>query len=79
MLRLQHGSTFIYVLSLKNKEETQGLNLLQRFSDAFLKDINLGVLLINMDYRLADISDRACQMLAMERERVLNKSWMRFL
>ena len=48
--------------------------MLQRFSDAFLKDINLGVLLINMDYRLADISDRACQMLAMEKEHILNKS-----
>lgn len=74
MLKLNRENKFIYLLSLKIKEEGQALNLLQRFSDAFLKDINLGVLLINMDYRLADISDRACQMLAMEKEHILNKS-----
>nr|WP_084224692.1 ATP-binding protein [Paenibacillus pectinilyticus] len=74
MLRVNNGNTCIYLLSLKNKEEGQSLNLLQRFSDAFLKDINLGVLLINLDYQLADISDRACQMLALEREHILNKS-----
>ncbi|KRF03229.1 PAS domain-containing sensor histidine kinase [Paenibacillus sp. Soil766] len=64
----------MYLLSFKNKEEGTELNLLQRFSDAFLKDINLGVLLINMDYQLADISDRACQMLAMEKDHIRNKS-----
>ncbi|MGO4500434.1 ATP-binding protein [Paenibacillus sp. 2RAB27] len=74
MLKLQCEDRSIYLLSLKNKEEGTALNLLQRFSDAFLKDINLGVLLINMDYRLADISDRACQMLAMEKEHIRNKS-----
>ncbi|MDR6554471.1 ATP-binding protein [Paenibacillus qinlingensis] len=74
MLKLTQGDRTIYLLSFKNKEEGQQLNLLQRFSDAFLKDINLGVLLIDMDYRLADISDRACQMLAMEKELVRNKS-----
>ena len=74
MLRLHHGDKHIYLLYLQNNEESQSLNLLQRFSDAFLKDINLGVLLINMDFTLADVSDRACQMFAMERECILNKS-----
>lgn len=74
MLRLTCEDKILYLLSFKNKEEGVSLNLLQRFSDAFLHDVNLGVLLINMDFRLADISDRACQMLAMEREHILNKS-----
>ncbi|WNR47151.1 ATP-binding protein [Paenibacillus roseipurpureus] len=74
MLRLQQGGKLLYLLIFKNNEENQSLNLLQRFSDAFLKDINLGVLLISLDFTLADVSDRACQMLAMERENILNKS-----
>lgn len=74
MLKLKHGNKILYVLSLKNKEEGKTLNLLQRFSDAFLKDVNLGVLLISLDFKLADVSDRACQILAMDREHILNKS-----
>ncbi|TXK73733.1 ATP-binding protein [Paenibacillus sp. N3.4] len=63
-----------YLLVLNNQVECSQLNLLQRFSDAFLKDVNLGVLLISMNFTLVDISDMACQILGMVRENILNMS-----
>ncbi|SDN99532.1 PAS domain S-box-containing protein [Paenibacillus sp. yr247] len=74
MLKLMRGDKLTYLLAMKHQEEYPQLNLLQRFSDAFLKDINLGVLLISMNFTLVDVSDRACQILAMDREHILNKS-----
>ncbi|GCL73909.1 PAS domain-containing sensor histidine kinase [Paenibacillus naphthalenovorans] len=47
------------------------LNLLQRFAGTFLKDVNLGVMLINTDFELIDISDMACRVLGLDREQVL--------
>lgn len=47
------------------------LNLLQQFAGMFLRDVNLGVLLINTDFELIDISDMACRVLGLHRELVL--------
>ncbi|GGA15895.1 hypothetical protein GCM10008018_70720 [Paenibacillus marchantiophytorum] len=74
ILRLMLGRKVMYLLAMRDRQEGLQLNLLQRFSDAFLRDINLGVLLINMDFTLVDVSDRATQILGMEREHILNKS-----
>ncbi|WP_274364037.1 ATP-binding protein [Paenibacillus thermotolerans] len=49
------------------------VNLLQRFAGSFIQDINLGVILIDADFKLVDISDMACRVLGVERERVLNQ------
>ncbi len=51
----------------------QELSLLQRFADMFLKDVNLGVILMNTDFQLIDISDTACRVLGLQREHVLHK------
>ncbi|WP_159881868.1 ATP-binding protein [Paenibacillus puerhi] len=49
------------------------LSLLQRFADMFLKDVNLGVILVNPSLELVDISDMACQILGFNREEVLHQ------
>ncbi|MFD0698792.1 ATP-binding protein [Paenibacillus sp. GCM10027628] len=74
MIRLMKDEKLIYLMVMRNQLEGSQLNLLQRFSDAFLKDVNLGVLLISMDYTLVDISDMACRILGLERETILNMS-----
>ncbi|UUZ91644.1 PAS domain-containing protein [Paenibacillus sp. P25] len=50
------------------------LTLLQRFAGSFLRDANFGVLLMNTDFELVDISDMACRVLGLNREQVLNQS-----
>lgn len=51
-----------------------GLNLLQQFAGTFLKDVNLGVLLIDTEFKLMDISDMACRVLGLAKEKVVNQS-----
>lgn len=50
------------------------LNLLQRFAGTFMKDVNLGVILIDTMFHVADISYTACRILGMSKESVINKS-----
>ncbi|MCZ8514600.1 ATP-binding protein [Paenibacillus filicis] len=50
------------------------LTLLQRFAGSFLRDANLGVLLMNTDFELVDISEMACRVLGLKREQVLHRS-----
>lgn len=64
-----------YLIVLPNPENTLSPSLLQRFSDIFIRDVNLGVMLIDLDYSLIDISDRACEILGFDRERVLGRSF----
>ncbi|MGN7385301.1 ATP-binding protein [Paenibacillus sp. SAFN-117] len=49
------------------------LSLLQKFAGTFMKDINLGVILIDVQFRIVDISDMACRVLGLHREKVVNK------
>ncbi|MCG7213735.1 ATP-binding protein [Paenibacillus mucilaginosus] len=49
------------------------LSLLQRFADTFLKDVNLGVLLINPSFEIMDISDMACRVLGVMRDSVVGQ------
>jgi len=49
------------------------LNLLQRFAGAFMHDVNLGVLLIDTDFRLVDLSDTACRVLGIAREEAMGR------
>ncbi|UHA75236.1 ATP-binding protein [Paenibacillus sp. 481] len=48
------------------------LNLLQQFAGAFLRDVNLGVIVLDTRFCLVDVSDMACQVLGWEQEQVLN-------
>ncbi len=63
-----------YYLLLLDHDAGYGLNLLQRFSGTFMKDVNLGVILINTEFELVDISDMACRVLGVTRDEVINKS-----
>nr|WP_233531654.1 ATP-binding protein [Paenibacillus alkalitolerans] len=49
------------------------MNLLQRFAGSFIRDINLGVILIDTNFLLVDISDMACRVLGFERDKVLGR------
>lgn len=48
-------------------------DLLQHFADAFMKDVNLGVLLINPKFELVEISDQACNVLGIRREEAIGR------
>ncbi|WP_311198805.1 PAS domain-containing protein [Paenibacillus hexagrammi] len=74
ILRLIQDGELVYLVTFKNYIERPQLSLLQKFADRFLQDVNLGVLLISMDFKLVDISDMACRILGFEREHILNKS-----
>lgn len=50
------------------------LSLLQQFSGTFMKTVNLGVILIDTDFQLIDISDMACTILGIQREDILYKT-----
>lgn len=64
----------IYLLFLYDlKPKRQPIELKQRFPGTFMKDVNLGVLIIDMKFVLQDISDMACKILGVERDLVLNK------
>ncbi|MNH93760.1 Sporulation kinase E [compost metagenome] len=74
MLKVESNQGTLYAIWFKGLVEAPQLNLLQRFSDAFLNDVNLGVILINMDYTIVDVSDMACKVLGLERAHILTKS-----
>ncbi|MEV2806541.1 ATP-binding protein [Paenibacillus larvae] len=47
---------------------------MQRFADAFLQDVNLGVLLIDTDFKLIDISEMACRVLGLSKKKIIRRS-----
>nr|WP_026021584.1 ATP-binding protein [Paenibacillus senegalensis] len=51
----------------------ESLNLLQQFAGSFMRDINLGVILIDTEFRLTDISDMACRVLGLKRAEIMYK------
>ncbi|WP_028552272.1 ATP-binding protein [Paenibacillus sp. UNC451MF] len=51
----------------------RGLNLLQQFAGTFIKDVNLGVMLIDTSFKLIDISEMACRVLGLVKEKVLGR------
>ncbi|MFC0215463.1 ATP-binding protein [Paenibacillus chartarius] len=64
----------VYVRNSLTPEQNRSRALLERFSASFIKDVNLGVLLIDLDYTLLNISDTACRILGYEREEVMFRS-----
>jgi two-component system, sporulation sensor kinase E len=73
MLRVQGEDHSSYVIAVHIGCASNDLNLLQRFAGAFIKGVNLGVILIDMDFLLVDISDTACRVLGVQRDRVLGR------
>jgi two-component system, sporulation sensor kinase E len=63
-----------YLVFLVDGDLHRTSGLLRRFSDTFMKDVNLGVLLINLDYTVINISDKACRILGCTREELMYRS-----
>ena len=70
-VELEDGKTY-YLISVN--DFNTNLSLLQEFAGSFLKDVNLGVILIDMDYRVIDISSKACRIIGVKRESVINNT-----
>lgn len=74
MMRVELEDGEGHVLLLQDTRQFRELSLLQQFAGTFMRDVNLGVLLIDTDFSLVDISDMACRLLGLNRELSLNKS-----
>lgn len=74
MMKLECDGETLYSVWFKCLTEQGHEKLLQRFSDTFLSDVNLGVILISRDYTIVNISDMACKVLGVQRDEVLTKS-----
>ncbi|GAA3410105.1 ATP-binding protein [Paenibacillus hodogayensis] len=64
----------LYVLGIQERTCGGELSLLQQFSGSFVKDVNLGLLLVDNEFRLVDISELACAILGIDRRRSINRS-----
>jgi len=61
--------TLLYLPHFKKNRPS----ILQQFSDSFMRNVNLGIMIFDTNYRLVEISDMACQILGHNRECLLNK------
>ncbi|RKN86017.1 PAS domain-containing sensor histidine kinase [Paenibacillus ginsengarvi] len=69
----EHGIT-IRPREVRGRSERAGeLSLLQQFSGTFVKDVNLGVILVDTQFRLVDISELACTVLGIKRSLSINR------
>jgi len=73
VFRIEGAEGATYVLSLLKLNGDARLTLLQRFAAALMRDVNMGVLLLNPDFELVEISDTACRILGVRREEALGK------
>ncbi|MEI7026449.1 ATP-binding protein [Paenibacillus sp. y28] len=64
----------MWVLALSEHIAADGFSLLRLFMGTLMSDINLGVMLINNDFRLLEISDMACRVLGLEQSAVIGQS-----
>lgn len=71
-VELHEAKQHYYLLFMHNND--LNLSLLQQFAGTFMKDVNLGIILIDLDFRVTDISEKACRILGMKHENVVNKS-----
>lgn len=67
-----HQKEDCYLITLRQIRDA-AQQLFQRFSKAFLHDVNLGVMLINTEFRLVEISDMACTILGMEKDAIAGR------
>jgi len=65
--RAESGTRNLYALLLSGLAPGE-LSLLQQFSGTFVRDVNLGVLVVDQEFRLVDISDMACHILGIDRQ-----------
>lgn len=65
------GYTTIHLYDIHPERD---LGVPQQFTDALIRDINLGVILFDTSSRLIDISDMACRVLGFSRQDAMNRS-----
>lgn len=70
--RSDKDDTF-FIIFFHDLHHTPNSTLFQKFSSSFLKDINLGVILLNNHFQVVEISQTACKILELERTNVLNR------
>jgi two-component system, sporulation sensor kinase E len=63
----------LYVLNMLDVTPENQLSLIQRFASTMISDINFGVIVIDNDYKLVEISDMACKVLGIKRNESLNQ------
>jgi PAS domain S-box-containing protein len=73
LLKGRREADRFYAVIFKEARKRRSLKLLKQFAGAFLSDVNLGVLLIDANFTLVDISDMACRVLGLDRESVIRK------
>jgi PAS domain S-box-containing protein len=61
--------TLLYLPHFKKNRPS----ILQQFSDSFMRNVNLGIMVFDTNYRLVEISHMACEILGHKRECLLNK------
>lgn len=73
LYRAEYEGKRLYALVLPEGEADGELSLLQQFSGTFVRDVNLGVLLVDKEFRLVDISELACSILGIDRHQSINR------
>ena len=67
------NDTLQHILFFPNFSRKKHVSILQRFSDSFMRNVNLGVMLMDTHGRLVEISDMACTILGHSRSCIINK------
>ncbi|TBL72733.1 PAS domain-containing protein [Paenibacillus thalictri] len=73
-LKIEVDGLIYFLITLRTSPSSQDISLIRQFGSMFIKDVNLGVLLINKDFQLTDISDVACRLLGFSKYDVLYRS-----
>lgn len=63
-----------YILYLPDMNPKRSIPILSRFSDSFMRHVNLGVMLFDPYGHLVEVSEPACAILDRPRECIINKS-----
>lgn len=69
----ERDETYMLLLFIDITPECN-LSMLQRFAKTFIADVNMGILVIDREERLIELSDVACRLLGVKRKDVINKS-----
>src|SRR5262249_15638605 len=73
ILSMQLDGVSMYSIIMSHTRNMRELSLLQQFSGAFIRDVNLGVIIMDRNFNLVEISDMACRILGIQSEDVMNK------
>ena len=70
---MQDGMMQANVLVMPNLMNQKNRTILQQFSSSMMHNVNLGVILMDTEGRIVEISDMACLIIGHQREYLLNK------